>query len=373
MSKLERRITIAAVVIPFIGFGVAIALLWGGAVDALDLGIFAVMYVITGMGITTGYHRLLTHRSFDTKPWVRAAFAIAGSMSLQGAPIHWVADHRKHHAFSDEEGDPHSPHLHGKHGWRGVLAGWYHSHMGWLFSRDDRASATRYARDLKEDPTIVWVDRHFFSWVLLGLAIPTVAGFALSGGETYAAFTAFIWGGLSRIFLQHHATWSVNSICHMYGKRPFETDDESRNNWAIALVSLGEGWHHNHHAFPTSARHGLLRRQIDPSYMLIRALESVGLAWNVRRPSEDAMRAKLRDARRAQAEASRDGEITGTARDETSHEAMDPAGAQIAGGVAARAASPSADASGESGAAFTSVSADASSGATEEHEAVGVR
>ncbi|MBK5229636.1 MAG: fatty acid desaturase [Thermoleophilia bacterium] len=296
MSKLERRITIAAVVIPFIGFGVAIVLLWGGAVGALDLGIFAFMYLIAGMGITTGYHRLLTHRSFETKPWIRAAFAIAGSMSVQGAPIHWVADHRKHHDFSDEHGDPHSPHTHGRPGWRGVAGGWWHSHIGWLFSRDERASASRYARDLKNDSAIVWVDRHFFSWILLGLAIPAGLGFALSGGEAYAAFTALIWGGLARIFLQHHATWSVNSICHMYGKRPFETGDESRNNWAVAVVALGEGWHHNHHAFPTSAKHGLQRFQIDPSYAMIRALEAAGLAWNVRRPSDTQMRTKLRGA-----------------------------------------------------------------------------
>lgn len=295
MSKLERRITIAAVVVPFLGFGAAIILLWGEGVTALDLGILAVMYLITGMGITAGYHRLLTHRSFETKPWLRAGFAIAGSMSVQGAPIHWVADHRKHHDFSDQPGDPHSPHTHGRPGWRGVFAGMWHSHMGWLFSRDDRAAASRYARDLKNDPTIVWVDKLFFVWVLLGLAIPFALGLAI-GGTLYTGFTAMVWGGLSRIFLQHHATWSVNSVCHMYGKQPFEVDDQSRNNWAVAMVALGEGWHHNHHAFPTSAKHGLLRGQLDPSYLLIKGLESVGLAWNVRTPSDSAMQNKLRTA-----------------------------------------------------------------------------
>jgi len=296
MSKLEQRITIAAVVIPFLGFIAAVVLLWGGVVDALDLGIFAVMYLLAGTGITVGYHRLFTHRSFETNKYVRATLGILGSMSVQGAPIHWVADHRKHHDFSDEIGDPHSPHTHGAPGWRGIVAGAWHSHVGWLFSRDERASASRYARDLKNDPTMVWVDKHFFSWVLLGLAIPFVAGFALSGGSLAAGGTAFLWGGLVRIFLQHHATWSVNSICHMYGRRPFETGDESRNNWAVAVVALGEGWHHNHHAFPTSAKHGLQRFQIDPSYAMIRALEAAGLAWNVRRPSDTQMRAKLRGA-----------------------------------------------------------------------------
>ncbi len=294
MSKLERRITIAAVVIPFLGFIAAIVLLWGGMVDALDLAILAVMYAFTGMGITVGYHRLFTHRSFETKEWVRVTLAVAGSMSVQGAPIHWVADHRKHHDFSDEEGDPHSPHTHDHQGWKGVFVGWYHSHMGWLFSRDERASASRYARDLKNDPNMVWVDKHFFSIVLLGLAIPAALGFVLSGFTLWGAFTAFIWGGLVRIFLQHHATWSVNSICHMYGDSPFETEDHSRNNWAVAFVSLGEGWHHNHHAFPTSAKHGLTGRQIDPSYMFIKGLEKVGLAWNLREPSEEAIQSKLR-------------------------------------------------------------------------------
>ncbi|MBI5310252.1 MAG: acyl-CoA desaturase [Actinobacteria bacterium] len=336
MSKLERRITIAAVVIPFIGFVAAIVLLWGEGVTALDLGILALMYFISGMGITTGYHRLLTHRSFETKPWIRAAFAIAGSMSVQGAPIHWVADHRKHHDFSDEPGDPHSPHTHGKPGWRGVIAGWWHSHMGWLFSRDDRASASRYARDLKNDPTITWVDKHFFSWVLLGLAIPFTLGLAI-GGSLYAGFTAFLWGGLARIFMQHHATWSVNSICHMYGKQPFEIEDQSRNNWAVAMVALGEGWHHNHHAFPTSAKHGLLRGQLDPSYMMIKSLEAVGLAWNVRTPSDDAMQKKLRTP-------GSERPFENSPSDSPAFLAPDPSPTTAVGAGAAIAASPLADA-----------------------------
>lgn len=294
MSKLERRITIAAVVIPFLGFLAAIVLFWNNGVTALDLAIMAGMYLFTGFGITVGYHRLFTHRSFETKEWVRVTLAIAGSMSLQGAPIHWVADHRKHHDFADEEGDPHSPHTHDHAGVKGVFVGWYHSHMGWLFSREDRASASRYARDLKNDPNMVWVDRHFFSWVLLGLAIPFALGFLLSGGSLYAGFTAFIWGGLVRIFLQHHATWSVNSICHMYGDQPFEIEDQSTNNWAVAAVALGEGWHHNHHAFPTSARHGLTGRQVDPAYICIKTMEKLGLAWNVRVPSEEQLQKKLR-------------------------------------------------------------------------------
>jgi stearoyl-CoA desaturase (delta-9 desaturase) len=287
MSALERRITIAAVIVPFIGFLAAVVLLWGGLVSGLDLLILLIMYLPTGFGITIGYHRMLTHRSFDAPVPVRALLAIFGSMSLQGAPIHWVADHRKHHAFTDEDGDPHSPHLHETTGARGVLEGWWHSHTGWLFDRKDRASARKFARDLRDDPVIRWVDRHFITWVLLGLAIPFALGFLLSGGSLWAGFTAFLWGGLVRIFLQHHATWSVNSICHMYGTRRFVTEDESRNNWIVALVSLGEGWHHNHHAFPRSAVHGLRRRELDPSAAIIWAMEKLGLARDVVRIPAD--------------------------------------------------------------------------------------
>jgi stearoyl-CoA desaturase (Delta-9 desaturase) len=210
---------------------------------------------------------------------------------VQGAVIHWVADHRRHHAFTDEEGDPHSPHLHEADGVRGVLKGLWHSHMGWLFE-GQRTSATRFAPDLKKDPVIRWVDKNFPLWALLGLAIPFVLGFALSGGSLFAGFTAFVWAGLVRVFLLHHATWSVNSICHMYGRQPFAIEDESRDNWLVAMVSLGEGWHHSHHAFPTSARHGLSRFQPDPSYWVIRGLERLGLVWNVKRPKDERIAAK---------------------------------------------------------------------------------
>ena len=290
-SALERRITVVAVALPFLGFLTAIALLWGSGVTWLDVGILAVMYVAVGFGVTIGFHRMLTHRAFDAKPWVRATFAILGSMSVQGAVIHWVADHRRHHAFTDEEGDPHSPHLNEADGVRGVLKGLWHSHMGWLFE-GQRTSATRFAPDLKKDPVIRWVDKNFPLWALLGLAIPFVLGFALSGGSLFAGFTAFVWAGLVRVFLLHHATWSVNSICHMYGRQPFAIEDESRDNWLVAMVSLGEGWHHSHHAFPTSARHGLSRFQPDPSYWVIRTLERLGLVWNVKRPKDERIAAK---------------------------------------------------------------------------------
>jgi stearoyl-CoA desaturase (delta-9 desaturase) len=336
-SALERRITVFAVVLPFAGFLAALWLLWGGAVTGRDLAILAVAYILVGFGVTIGFHRMLTHRSFEAKPWVRATLAILGSMSVQGAVIHWVADHRRHHAFTDEEGDPHSPHTHEGEGWRAVLTGLWHSHMGWLFE-GQRTSARRYAPDLRKDSTIRWVDKLFPVWALLGLLLPALAGFAISGGSLFAAFTAFVWAGLVRVFLLHHATWSVNSICHMYGRRPFAIkdesrdnwlvalvwgglvrifvlhhatwsvnsichmygskpfaiEDESRDNWMVAMVSLGEGWHHSHHAFPTSAQHGLNRAQLDPSYAVIRGLEKLGLVWNVKRPSDERVEAKRR-------------------------------------------------------------------------------
>jgi stearoyl-CoA desaturase (delta-9 desaturase) len=212
-------------------------------------------------------------------------------MSVQGAVIHWVADHRKHHTFTDEEGDPHSPHTHGAPGWRGVLSGLWHSHMGWLFD-GERSSARRFAPDLRKDPLMRKIDSLFPVWALLGLVIPALAGYVLSGFNPVAALTAFVWAGLVRVFLLHHATWSVNSICHMYGRRPYETEDQSRDNWAVAIVALGEGWHHSHHAFPTSARHGLRRTQIDPSYAVIRLFEKLGLVWNVKRPKPEQIAAK---------------------------------------------------------------------------------
>ena len=293
MSTLERRATVVVVVLPFIAFLAAVVLAWGGLVSGRDLAIFAVMYAFVGFGVTVGYHRLFTHRAFEAGPGTRGTLAVLGSMGVQGAVIRWVADHRKHHTFTDEEGDPHSPHLHDAEGWRGVLSGWWHAHTGWLFDAGHRGSPRRFARDLLDDPVIRFVDRWFFGWVLLGFAIPFAAGLALSGGSLVAGLTALLWGGLVRVFLLHHATWSVNSICHMYGKRPFDIEDESRNNWLVALVTLGEGWHHNHHAFPTSARHGLSALQFDPTYRVIRVLELLGLARNVRRPSPSDVARKL--------------------------------------------------------------------------------
>jgi stearoyl-CoA desaturase (delta-9 desaturase) len=264
---------------------------WEGWLHPRDILIFAIMYLLTGLGVTVGFHRLFTHRSFKTGPAVRAAFAIMGSAAIEGPIISWVADHRKHHAFSDQPGDPHSPHVDHGHGWRGALRGLLHAHMGWLFIHTGRGLKSRYAPDLQADPIVAFVNRTFVLWVAVGLLLPFGLGYLL-GGTLDAALTGLLWGGLVRLLVLHHVTYSINSLCHFFGRRDYQTDDESRNLAWLAPLSLGESWHNNHHAFPTSADHGLRWWQVDVSAMVIRGLERVGLAWDVIRPSADRRAAK---------------------------------------------------------------------------------
>jgi stearoyl-CoA desaturase (delta-9 desaturase) len=294
MSRLERNANVAAVLIPFLGVIAAAALLWNRFLGPRDLAIMAVMYLLTALGVTVGYHRLLTHRAFQTRPWLRYTLVVLGSMSLQGGVIDWVADHRKHHAFTDEDGDPHSPHAGAGAGLLGMLAGLWHAHVGWLFSAQGQASSKRFAPDLVSDPTMRRLNRNFPLLALASLLLPFLAGFALSGGSLLdGGLSALLWGGLVRIFVLHHITWSINSICHFFGRRRFQTDDESTNVFWLALPSLGEAWHHNHHAFPRSAFHGLRWYELDPSGWLILGLERVGLAWDVVKVSPERAREKL--------------------------------------------------------------------------------
>jgi stearoyl-CoA desaturase (delta-9 desaturase) len=279
ISTAQKVANMVGVALPFVAFVVAVVLLWNSAVNWLDLAIMAVLYVLTGLGITVGYHRLLTHRSFQTSRPVQYTFAILGSMSVQGPVLHWVADHRKHHAHTDEEGDPHSPHLAGR-GVIGAVKGLWHAHVGWLFSLKDRAEPERYARDWLEDRGMRVIDKLFLFWLGLGIAIPFAVGLAV-GGTVGAGLTAALWGGLVRIFLLHHVTFSINSVCHFFGRRAFATEDESRNVFWLAPLSFGESWHNNHHAFPRSAFHGLRWTQLDTGGIVIRLLERTGLAWNV--------------------------------------------------------------------------------------------
>ena len=291
MTRAERIANLIGVVVPFLGLIAAVVLLWQSWVDWIDLGILAGLYLLFGAGITVGYHRLLTHRAFQTHKPVEYGFAVVGSMALQGGVLDWVADHRKHHAHTDQEGDPHSPHVgHGE-----GLSGLWHAHTGWLLTHHGTAASRQYAKDLREDPGMRLINRRFPLIVLAGLALPALAGWAITGTLAGAA-TGFLWGGLVRVFLVHHVTWSVNSVCHFLGSRRFETDDESRNVFWLALPSFGESWHHNHHAFPRSAEHGLRRWELDPSALVIRGLEKVGLARNVVRIAPERQRQRQASA-----------------------------------------------------------------------------
>ncbi len=252
----------------------------GNLLQWQDLVILALMYVAVGSGITVGFHRLFTHRSFKCGPVLRTLFAILGSAAAEGPVIDWVATHRKHHQFSDESGDPHSPHVDHGRGFTGALRGLVHAHLGWVFTDMEVADESRYAKDLLADPLIRFVDRTFVVWVLVGLAVAFGLGVALTG-TVVGGLKGLLWGGAARIFLVHHVTFSINSLCHFFGRQEYDTGDESRNLAWLAIPTWGEAWHNNHHAFPTSYRHGLKRWQIDPSAMMIRALEMAGLAWDV--------------------------------------------------------------------------------------------
>ncbi|HTN25002.1 MAG TPA: acyl-CoA desaturase [Solirubrobacteraceae bacterium] len=257
---------------------------WGDMLHWHDLVVLAITYTLTGLGITVGYHRLFTHRSFKTGRCVRALLAVLGSMAVEGPVIDWVATHRKHHRFSDQPGDPHSPHVGRAPGWRGSLRGLAHAHIGWIFRGKDRANPARYAKDLLADRDLRFISRTFPLWVLAGLALPFGLGVALTG-TIAGGLGGLLWGGAVRVALLHHATFSINSLCHCFGRRPFATGDESRNLAWLAPLAFGEAWHNNHHAFPGSARHGLGRWQLDPSAGLICALERCHLAWDVNRIS----------------------------------------------------------------------------------------
>jgi stearoyl-CoA desaturase (delta-9 desaturase) len=289
-STLPHKLSMtAAVVFPFLGFVTIVVWSWTvGWMGWLYLAMMIGGWILTGLGITVGFHRLLTHRSFETYRWVRACWMAMGALAVQGSPLVWCAVHRKHHELSDQEGDPHSPHLHGSGLWNRVK-GFVHSHLGWLFAPHWlRTDQERYVPDLLKEPTLVSVDRLYYLWVPMSLAIPAVIG-GLATLSWQGALLGFLWGGLARIFVVHHITWSINSICHIFGSRDFEAHDESRNNLICGLLGHGEGWHNNHHAFPTSARHGLKWWQFDLSWLVIRAMQIVGLAWDVRLPSRRAL------------------------------------------------------------------------------------
>ena len=280
MSRGQKITNLLGVTIPFAGFLASIFFLWGQYVTWRDLVIFAVGYALTTLGISIGFHRLFTHRSYETFKSIRYGLAVLGSMAVQGPVIRWVSDHRKHHSFADREGDPHSPHAGFGPGVRGKIAGLWHAHVGWLFRNVGRAEWTKYAKDLLADRGMVFISRWFGLWVALSLLLPFLAGY-LWGGTVGAGLQALFWGGVIRIFLLHHITWSVNSVCHFVGSRRFRVKDESRNVWWLSWISFGESWHHNHHAFPSSAFHGLRPWELDIGGLVIRLLRRLGLVWKV--------------------------------------------------------------------------------------------
>ncbi len=278
-ERTNKIIMTTAVVGPLIGVLLAMYLAWNTYVFRSDLLLLFVLYTLVGFGATIGYHRMLTHHGFDAPEWLRGLFIILGCMAYAGSrPDEWAATHIRHHAHSDEEGDPHSP-----------LDGFWHAHLGWLFSLKNYSYAEEYAPHLLKDRTVQFVSRYALVWAALSFLIP----FAIGG------WTGLLWGGVVRLFLTTHTTWSVNSVCHTFGRRAFETTDESRNEWVVGLLAFGEGWHNNHHAFPENAFHGLRWWQFDLSGLLIAGLEKIGLVWNVQRVSEEAMEAQRTFAVRA--------------------------------------------------------------------------
>jgi stearoyl-CoA desaturase (delta-9 desaturase) len=280
-----RLVTLIAIVVPLLGVIAAPFFLWGWGFHWTDLGLLLGMYVLTALGITVGFHRLFVHRSFETYTWVKFIWAVLGSMAAQGSLLHWVAMHRRHHQYSDTPDDPHSPRHEGR-GVLGLLRGFWHAHIGWFF-QPNPPHLDRYVKDLHASAALRVASYLFPVWVGLGLVIPAVLGGVIirSWGGVW---TGLIWGGLVRLFLVHHVTWSVNSACHLWGTRPYKTDDLSRNNVVFGILALGEGWHNTHHTFPTSARHGLRWWQIDVSYWVIRTLALLGLAWNLKLPTRQA-------------------------------------------------------------------------------------
>ncbi|MGY2064513.1 acyl-CoA desaturase [Blastococcus sp. SYSU DS0619] len=292
-SVLEIVTLYAFVVVPFLAIAAVVPAVWGWGLSWLDVGLAVGFYFFTLLGVTVGYHRYFTHGSFKAKRPLRLLLAVAGSMAVQGPVVQWVADHRRHHAFSDRDGDPHSPWRYGTDA-RALLKGMFHAHLGWLFERR-KTSQERYAPDLMKDSALVTTDRLFTVWAAISLFLPAVIG-GLVTASWAGAWTAFFWAGLVRIGLLHHVTWSINSVCHVVGDRPFVSPgrDRATNFWPLAILSAGESWHNLHHADPTCARHGVLRGQIDISARTIWVFEKLGWAWNVKWPDPVRLAAKRR-------------------------------------------------------------------------------
>ena len=279
-ATVQRRLVLFLTILPFAGVIAAVWFAWGSGLSLVDASLMFAFYMFTGLGVTIGYHRLFTHQSFQSSRPLKIVLALGGSMAIQGSLIGWCAIHRRHHAFSDKEGDPHSPHLDEGPGVKGVAKGLWHAHMGWLVA-PEVTEESRWTPDLLKDPDLVKITKLFPWLAVTSFFLPAILGFALTQ-SLRGAVTAFVWASLVRIFLLQHVTWSVNSICHFYGERPFKSLDFSTNNWILSLISFGESWHNNHHAFPTSARHGIGRAQVDVSGSLISLFQKLHWARGVK-------------------------------------------------------------------------------------------
>src|SRR5580765_5651951 len=293
-SRVNQAVTLIAVVVPPLVILSAMGLLWGVAFHWVDVLLLTSFYVLCAFGTTIGFHRYFTHRGFETRKPLEGLLAILGCMTMQGPLTQWVTDHRKHHALSDQPGDPHSPHVGHEDGAWGAVRGFVHAHVGWLFDNLGLEQGREYAKDLYENRLVHAIDRLYLVCVDVTLGLPFLIGYVV-GGTLATGLEALVWGGLIRIFLYQHATFSVNSICHMFGRQDYRSRDEARNNWLVAVLVFGEGWHNNHHAFPASARHGLRRWQVDVSWWVIRGLEKLRLVWNVKVPNAEQL-----DRRRVQ-------------------------------------------------------------------------
>ncbi|WP_433333597.1 acyl-CoA desaturase [Spirillospora sp. CA-294931] len=275
--------------VPVLALFAALPLAWGNFLGWSDLVLMAVFYVLSAGGITVGYHRFFTHGSFKANRALKIFLAMAGSIAIQGPVITWVADHRRHHKHSDKEFDPHSPWRFGND-WKALTKGLLWAHYGWFFDAN-RTSKERFAKDLLNDKDIVRVHRSFPALVAVSFFLPALLG-GLMTLSWQGALTALFWAGFLRITLVHHVTWSINSICHTFGKEHFEVRDKSRNVWWLAIPSLGESWHNLHHSDPTCARHGVLKGQIDISARIIWGFEKLGWATDVRWPDEQRLATK---------------------------------------------------------------------------------
>ena len=280
--RAEQLLVGVFTVLPMLALVAAVPLAWGWGLSWTDVGLTSAFYLLSALGITVGFHRYFTHRAFKANRGLRNGLAIAGSLALQGDVITWVADHRRHHAFADKEGDPHSPWLYGTTP-VALARGFWHAHTGWLFGRD-RTNATRFTPDLLADGDIARISRQFPLWTVVSLLTPALLGGVISM-SWWGALTAFFWAGLVRVAVLHHITWSINSICHMIGKRPFSAQGKATNFWPLAILSMGESWHNLHHADPTCARHGVLPGQVDMSARVIQGFEKLGWARAVRWPT----------------------------------------------------------------------------------------